>query len=357
MPVIDLDSHLRDGYFLDEIYDLQGEFAHLRPKKLNDPEDIRETEFEHEFTPSSSPHDWIYFTKTDWFGGAIAERQVGGYDMDRRVADNDIEGIDLQFLFPTKISIPALEPGPIGAELARCYNNWVRELVRGHEDRLSLVAIVPAGHPEAMADELRRCVNELGFKAGHLAPYTRTQTIDEEDFHPYYQAAEEMGVPLFCHPNSGGPLQGMYKNHFPNHVLGRPFNCSMGLIGLVCGGIFEKFPKLNVVFFECTAEWILYWMHRLDDDFTFLKNGFSDLKEIPSEYVKRNVWVTCEADERPMNHVFEEFPDSHVLMATDYPHFDSEFPNTINGIRKRGDLTDRQKDMILGENAATLLGM
>ena len=129
MPVIDMDSHLRDGYFLDEIYDLQGEFSHLKPKKLNNPEDIRETEFEHEFTPSSSPHDWIYFTKTEWFGGAIAERQVGGYDMDRRVADNDIEGIDLQFLFPTKISIPALEPGPIGAELARCYNNWVRELV------------------------------------------------------------------------------------------------------------------------------------------------------------------------------------------------------------------------------------
>ena len=38
MAVIDMDSHLRDGYFLDEIYDLQGEFAALRPKKLNDPE-------------------------------------------------------------------------------------------------------------------------------------------------------------------------------------------------------------------------------------------------------------------------------------------------------------------------------
>ena len=55
MAVIDMDSHLRDGYFLDEIYDLQGEFSHLKPKKLNNPEDIRETEFEHEFTPSSSP--------------------------------------------------------------------------------------------------------------------------------------------------------------------------------------------------------------------------------------------------------------------------------------------------------------
>ena len=60
---------------------------------------------------------------------------------------------------------------------------------------------------------------------------------------------------------------------------------------------------------------------------------------------------------RPMNNVFEEFPDSHVLMATDYPHYDSEFPHTVSGIRKRSDLTDRQKDMILGENAAAILRM
>ena len=356
MPVIDMDSHLRDGYFLDQIYDLDGEYADLKPKKLNDPEDIRETEFAHTFNPSSAPHDWIYFTKTNWFGSDIAERQQGGYDMDRRVADNDVEGIDLQFLFPTQIGIPALEPGPLGLELARRYNNWAHELVRGHEDRLSPVAIAPAGHPEAMADELRRCVNELGCKAGHLVSYTRSQTIEQEDFHPYYQAAVELGVPLYCHPNSGGPSQSMYKNHYLNHVLGRPFNCSMALIGLVGGGVFKKFPDLKVVFFECTAEWILYWMHRMDDDFAFLKNGFCELKENPSEFIKRNVYVTCEADERPMNHVFEEFPVSHVLMASDYPHYDTEFPNTVSGIRARGDLTAKQKDMILGENAAALLG-
>ena len=76
--VIDMDSHLRDSYFLDEIYDLKGEFAKYKPKKLNNPEDIREVEFEHSFTGSSAKHDWIYFKKTNWLDGEIAERQVGG---------------------------------------------------------------------------------------------------------------------------------------------------------------------------------------------------------------------------------------------------------------------------------------
>ena len=108
--VIDMDSHLRDSYFLDQIYALKGEFAKYTPKKVNNPEDIRETEFEHPFTGSSAKHDWIYFKKTNWLGGEIAERQEGGFNMNRRVSDNDKEGIDKQLIFPTKISIPALEP-------------------------------------------------------------------------------------------------------------------------------------------------------------------------------------------------------------------------------------------------------
>jgi predicted TIM-barrel fold metal-dependent hydrolase len=42
-------------------------------------------------------------------------------------------------------------------------------------------------------------------------------------------------------------------------------------------------------------------------------------------------------------------------MASDYPHFDSEFPHTVATIREREDLTERQKDKILGGNAARLL--
>ena len=82
-----------------------------------------------------------------------------------------------------------------------------------------------------------------------------------------------------------------------------------------------------------------------------MKHGFSDLKTQPSDLIRRNVWVTCEADEGNMDRVFAEFPDSHVLMASDYPHYDSEFPHTVSG----GDLSTKHKEMILGRNAEELL--
>ena len=65
--------------------------------------------------------------------------------------------------------------------------------------------------------------------------------------------------------------------------------------------------------------------------------------------------MTCEADERDLRLPISEIGEDHILMATDYPHFDSEFPHTVSGILERTDLTDRQKEKILGENAARLL--
>src|SRR5207244_183224 len=89
-----------------------------------------------------------------------------------------------------------------------------------------------------------------------------------------------------------------FDNFYKTHVLGRPTNCSAALVALVLGGVLEKFPRLKIVFFECSAEWILYWMHRMDDDWEWARDFpqiSGMLKMAPSEYIKRNCYVTCEA--------------------------------------------------------------
>lgn len=76
-----------------------------------------------------------------------------------------------------------------------------------------------------------------------------------------------------------------------------------------------------------------------------------------SEYVKRNCYVTCDAVEGDMRQSLKEFGEDHILMATDSPHFDSQCPHTVSGLRARKDLTAKQKDKILGDNAAKLLNL
>ena len=369
--IIDLDSHLREGYFADQVYKLAPPFEEYTPIciKEGEPHERRfKTKFERqrgsgEGNSSAYNHSYMYDPKENWKGGDIARRQVVGYDMAKRLQGNALESLDKQVLFPTGISLPAATEGPLGAALCRAYNNWVASLVKGYEDALLPVAMIPAGYPQEMSNELRRAVKELGFKCAHLVCYQGEKNLDHPDFFPYYEVAQEMDVPLFCHPNGNwGFITERFNNFLAMHVLGRPTNCTQALVGLVAGGVFEKFPRLKVVFFECSAEWPLYWMHRMDDDFEWLKDDQHrhlsiHLSMTPSAYVKRNCYVTLEADEVPgaLRMALEELGEDRILMATDYPHFDSEYPHTVSKLKANNLLTPIQKEKILGENARELL--
>src|SRR3954471_20363274 len=83
--IIDFDSHLREGYFMDEVYRLEGPYERFRPVRLNDGR-THNTKFMHSLDPISSQghaahrHPYIYDPKTNWRGGDIAARQGGGVD-------------------------------------------------------------------------------------------------------------------------------------------------------------------------------------------------------------------------------------------------------------------------------------
>jgi predicted TIM-barrel fold metal-dependent hydrolase len=367
--IIDLDSHLRESYFMDEVFRLEPPYEEYTPVLVRDgaPHERRfQTKFPRQGgrpRPGRAgyDHNYMYDPKENWRGGEIARRQVVGYDMEQRLEGNKLESLDKQLIFPTGISLPAMTEGGLGAALSHAYNTWVAKLVRGHEDTLLPVAMIPAGCPEEMPNELRRAVNELGFKAAHLVCYAGEHNLDDPVFFPYYEAAQALDVPLFCHPNGNmGFITERFDNFLAMHTLGRPTNCTQALVALVAGGVFERFPRLKVVFFECSAEWPLYWMHRMDDDWEWLKDDQDRhlpirLSMKPSEYVRRNCYVTLEADEGNLTESLEELGADHILMATDYPHFDSEYPHTVSKIKARSDLTPKQKEMILGENAVALL--
>lgn len=366
MTVFDMDSHLRESYVMDEAFALTGEFAGFRPVRLN-----AETGFKAKFSNTiarpypdkvnqSFWHDFVYDPDVQWQGGEVSARQQGGMDMEFRMRDNEREGIDVQFMFPTLIMLTCMNDGPLGAAIAHAYNTWTHGLAKNSGGKLRPVAVLPWAYPEGMVAELERCVIELGFQAVHCMPYVSTattqRTIDDPAYYPFYEAVERLNVPLMLHPNSQGDLINLYDNFYAMHVLGRPFNCTAGLVALTIGGIFEKFPNLRVAFFECSAEWVLYWMHRMDDDYRKMQFGLAKkITRTPSEYVKKNVWVTCEADERDLKRTIGEFSENRILLATDYPHFDSEYPGTVHELKERTDITSAQMEKIMTHNALEFL--
>jgi hypothetical protein len=361
--IIDLDSHLRESGFTQaarKLLEERGAQGGTGGVPLDHPNTGRPAKPGRTYGYN---HGYMYSVEEEWKGGEIARRQIVGSDMAKRVEMNAMEGLDKQVIFPSGVSLPSMTEGPVAAEIARLYNDWAHDHVKGFEDHLLPVAFMPYGHPPALVDELRHAYNELGLKSAHLICWIADKNLDHEDFAPFFAEAEKLGVPLFVHPNGHTGLLTQRFDNFPAmHALGRPTNCVQALMGLVYGGVFERFPNLKVTFFECSAEFPLYWMHRMDDDFEWLwddQDRHLDFKLslMPSEYIKRNCYFTMEADEHPlaMQMALEEIGADHILMATDYPHFDSEFPDTVKKIRENRVFSAIDKEKILGENAREML--
>ena len=45
----------------------------------------------------------------------------------------------------------------------------------------------------------------------------------------------------------------------------------------------------------------------------------------------------------------------NIMWGSDYPHFDSEYPGTVHELKDRSDISEKQKQKILSENAKEFL--
>src|ERR1700682_5759047 len=120
--IIDLDSHLRESYAMDEVYKLEAPFEEYTPVKIVDgaPHERRfqtklrdNTRANRALTPYN--HSYMYDPKENWRGGEVAARQIVGFDMAKRMEGNKAEHLDKQIIFPTGISLPVMTKGDLGA--------------------------------------------------------------------------------------------------------------------------------------------------------------------------------------------------------------------------------------------------
>src|SRR2546430_16130421 len=119
--IIDFDSHLREGYFMDEVYKLAGPYERFRPVKLSDGR-THNTKFLHSLDPISPQghaahrHPYIYDPKTNWRGGAVPAPLIRRVDMAHPPHAIRKQGTHKQLDFPTQTPLdnPDIRGGVAG---------------------------------------------------------------------------------------------------------------------------------------------------------------------------------------------------------------------------------------------------
>lgn len=276
-----------------------------------------------------------------------------------RVEDLDRAGIDVQVIFPTIFLEPLSDDPLFQSALIRSYNTWMAATCAQHPDRLKWGAVMPLHRPEDAVAELRR-TRELGAVCAVTYGTVGQAMLHYPEFDPFWAEAERLGVPVAIHTGWSHPgLTASGDQVFTSQLIGFTLPVLMAFYSFLGGGILERHPGLRVCFMEAGADWLPYFIQRMDQYYSVdARMGWAVLaKEPPSAYLKRgNVYFTCEGDEALLPTVLEWLGEDFMLASADMPHMEAR-ENSLVEIAERADLSERQKDKILTENPRRFFGL
>jgi len=292
---------------------------------------------------------------------------AGATDLDQRLSDMDKEGIDVQVLFGgLSIGVSTFDDHGFAADFARTYNDWLLAQVCGHApERLKGVAIVPIQAMDRAVDELAR-VQRLGAVAVTIPPVLdEHRNLDHPTVMPFFEAAADLNLAVCIHSAPGMhvplPAAGRFSNYAQVHCLSFPVDQMTALTALVFGGVLDRFPHLRVGFMESGIGWVPYFVHRMHEHFEKLPSLLPQLTTDPRDLVARGqCFFSFEAEEPMLGPCVDELGIGPWVYASDYPHWDSDFPGTVDECRSKcagADLTADETALLLGNNARRLYGL
>lgn len=163
-------------------------------------------------------------------------------DRTRWMAERDI---DLQVLSPWMDVAGDDLPARDARRWCRAMNDATARDLDGRSRFRALAALPVTGGVPA-ADELRRCVERLGFVGGAVPTQIGGRDLDVAGLEPLWEAAESLGVLIFIHPHRvmGGDR---VKAHFLGNVCGNPFETTLAAMRLYFSGVFTRWPGLRIL--------------------------------------------------------------------------------------------------------------
>jgi predicted TIM-barrel fold metal-dependent hydrolase len=277
---------------------------------------------------------------------------------DGRLHSMDAAGIDVQVLSALAHAVQELDPDPALA-VSRDLNDRMAATVAAHPGRFRAFATLPMCDPKASAAELSRAVGELGFIGAMIHGQTHGVFLDDPFAEPVLATAERLGVPVYLHPAEPPPavraayfsgLQPAVAGMLATAGWGWHAECGLHVLRMVVGGVFERFPGLQVIVGHM-GENLPFSLARADERLTPLATGLS---ATVADTVLQHVHVTTcgYTTTPPLLCALMVFGADRMLFSVDYPFSDSLHAAAF---LRDAPLSPADKEKIAHSNAERLL--
>jgi predicted TIM-barrel fold metal-dependent hydrolase len=290
---------------------------------------------------------------------------LGAMDATRRLQRLDLEGLDAAIIYPT-LGLTwetECEDADYAQAMTRAYNRWIVDWCSDSGGRLIPVAHLSLGDPKAAAEELERAV-KAGCKGGWVVQFVMTRKPHAHPDHDVlFAKAQELDVPLGIHPSlepqwalpGRYDLQYVRKQQFFLNVTASDA-ARHALASFMQYGTFDKFPKLKIVILEVGAGWASYWLDRMDAVYDSIMGRSVPLKERPSAYFRRNVWISADPDEKSLPAMVDLLGADRFFWASDFPHPDHTGEYIQELERLAAKLPEQARRQVLGDNVRRVYG-
>jgi aminocarboxymuconate-semialdehyde decarboxylase len=168
---------------------------------------------------------------------------------------------------------------------------------------------------------------------------------------PVFAMAERLGAPLFLHPQNAGDVTRLKDYHLWN-LIGFPMETATAAARLILSGIFERFPKLNVVLAH-GGGFLPYQLGRLDHGYHARAALRERLPNPPSAYLRNIYCDSLVHNDAALRYLLERVGADRVVLGSDYP-FDMGTETAADDVRALG-LPQAQARAVLGGTLARLL--
>jgi uncharacterized protein len=245
---------------------------------------------------------------------------------DKRVAEMDAAGIDMQVL---SLNAPGTEQLEAADQipLARGANDFLHGVIKSHPARFAGFAVLPVAAPDKAAAEFERAVRQLGFKGALINGHTRGRYLDDKFFWPVFESAVSLDVPIYLHPTvppkpvvdaSYGGFAPAVTAMLAGSGWGWHIETAIHLIRIILGGVFDRFPKLQIVVGHL-GEGLPFMLPRLD------RNMATDLTKLErpfAGYLRQNVHYTFGGFNFPATFLdlLLEVGVERIMFSVDYPY-------------------------------------
>jgi aminocarboxymuconate-semialdehyde decarboxylase len=313
-----------------------------------------------DFSKKYSKDRWPVLEQTCSCGANI---MVGGkvfrevtdqvWSPEKRIQDMDREGIDIQVLSPIPVTFSYWAPVEEALAMARIQNDFISETVKEYPDRFVGLGMVPLQDSQAAIKEADRCINDLNLVGIEIGTNINGENLDSPKLTEFFEYCELNDIPLFIHP-----WETMAKERTPRHnfmyTIGMPSETALAAASLVWSGVMEKFPRLKICFAHGGGSFP-YILPRLDKGWEVWPH--LRLTTYPPSYYAKNFYFdSLNYDPLNIKYLIDRFGLEKIIMGSDYPFLLREMPPG-SVIDKIEFLTDEQKKLILGGNAAKFLNL